>query len=153
MNCSWVNRWVACLLAVAMAAGMGFLTYAVVRNQLLIKGGWKVLAEPTVVEVAPTSVDSPKRSQWNEATVDVALRNITGSPVRIVGVQSSCGCISSVDQYPFVLNPHDQKRVQFRLQFDDQLKDGETLGTASFFLDEPSPKILVSFQAKLRESG
>ncbi len=108
----------------------------------------KVIVEPRIVTVSRSSSDSRGETSWTEATV--SLRNISHSDVHVVGAQSSCGCISSIEEYPFVLQPRDKKTVRFRLQFNDNVAEGEMLGKVVFFVDEPSPAIEVEFQAKLQ---
>jgi hypothetical protein len=122
--------------------------YGIVRTWLLPQVTCKVTVEPRIVTVSQSSAESRGETSWTEATV--SLRNISHSDVRVVGAQSSCGCISSIEEYPFVLQPQDKKTLRFRLQFNDDVADGEMLGKVVFFVDEPSPAIEVEFRAKLQ---
>lgn len=139
------------ILLLVFTAVFSVPVYGIVQNWLLRLDGWKVLAGPDIVMVCPPPSPSADVDPWSEAVVE--LRNITRKPVRVVGVQSSCGCISPIEQFPFVLNPTDKKQVRFQLHFDETVKDGTALGNVSFLLDDPSPAVQVSFQANLKGSG
>jgi hypothetical protein len=147
-----LSHVVAGALAVAIGTSVALPTYGVVRSWLLVQEGWKVVANPSLVSVSMVSSPVGEHVSSSDSSAEIELHNIAQHSVRVVGAQTSCGCISPIDQFPFVLHPHEQKRVSFRLQIDAAAKDGDALGTVTFFLDEPTPTITVSFRADLPKS-
>jgi hypothetical protein len=142
------RRISAKLFTIAITVGLAALTYSTARQYLQHHFGRKVVALAEVVEV-PVSYDMlTEHPVHSEVFVD--LLNTSGEKVCVVGVNSSCGCIAPIDDFPFSLDPHQRMRVRFKIQVDSNVKDGDVLGKATLYVDESAPMLGVLFQARLQ---
>jgi len=65
-------------------------------------------------------------------------------------VRTSCGCVAPIDEFPFVLRPDERRRVRFQIQDYVGVGDGDVLGNATFYVEEPTtPIVQVSFRASV----
>jgi hypothetical protein len=70
------------------------------------------------------------------------ITNMTGEPLRVVGTESTCGCVQAVN-VPMDLAPHGTAELKYEL-YTGSLETSETLDhKVRIFVDHPSPEILL----------
>jgi hypothetical protein len=109
------------------------------RDLILRQAGYVFLAEPEYVQI---------HLLGNEVAVDVtvSIRSISTTPVRIVGVASSCSCLAPGSQFPLTLQPGKKHEVHFKLSISDKIRqEGGQAAQVTFFSETQCPPVAVTF--------
>lgn len=111
------------------------ISFGSIYQAYLYAAGFRVTIEPTTI-----TVQDGKLGEAGGAVL--LIRNLTGRPVRLLGVSTSCTCVST-DKMPVVIPPHLTKELHV------MLKPGEPTAPRSeqivvYHTDHPTaPRLVV----------
>ena len=88
----WLFLSLAGMLAVAATLFViwSYVTYGDIRSGWLRLGGWQLIAEECLLDLGTVPAGESKPGTFR-------LRNLTGSPIMVLGIQSDCSCLSTAE--------------------------------------------------------
>ncbi len=132
---------------VAVVAG-GCVVWAIINfgslyHALLYAGGARVTIEPRAVTV-------PEGKEGDAREVVFLIRNLTDNPVRVVGVTTSCTCVST-ERLPVVLPARGAKELHVALRL-AKSPTGSIVQSVIYHTDHPAaPNLAVTVTGRVAE--
>jgi hypothetical protein len=145
-----VRLWRRCLpglLGVAVVVGgslaWGVINFGSLYHAWLYAGGVRVTIQPRLV-----TVQEGKAGDVREAVFSIS--NLTDQPVRVVGVTTSCTCVS-YEKLPIVLPPKGTKEMHVSFQLLTP-SNGISVQSVVFHTNHPAaPNLAVSVARRALE--
>jgi hypothetical protein len=91
-------------LAIAVLCGFGLYQYGSIRAAIAALGGQVLYVQPVHGLVGDFRPDETR-------DVTVRLQNLSSAPVKVVGANSTCGCLNPVDGLPVVLSSGEIREI------------------------------------------
>ena len=81
------------------------------------------------------------------------VRNLSATPIQILGVEVSCGCVTSTDTLPATIPPHGIKALRLSLHL-EKTPSGKVEQTIVYHTDEPTaPDLAVTVACRILEAN
>jgi len=123
---------------------------------LLALGGWQAVAwlsgPRNGVRVEPSSTFACLAREGDVVIARFTLRNVTRSPVRVMGAEASCGCMIARG-LPVTLDPGEAREITLRVVVGPPGANGTFSKSTRLFVDRDGPSPSLAFEAKTPTKG
>ena len=96
----------------------------------------------------PLQIDRPGAS----ANVGFLLKNLTNDRVSVVGIETSCGCLS-ITELPFTILPRQELELTFVVKSDPRWRGKLITQHARLLLDVPSPGTQLQIHTRVADAN
>jgi len=122
---------------------------AVVLVSLVSWRGIDLLSQPReLIRVEPSAKFACDAREGEVVTAPFTVRNISSSPVRVMGAEATCGCMVA-QGLPISLGPGEVGKISLRVVVGPPGADGVFARTTHLFIDRdgPSPPLVVEVKS------
>lgn len=137
-----VLRWAVLLAVCVVSTAIALPFYRAASAFIYAPAASSIVVEPSVVFLSVPPAD--ETGELRKQEFRVTLRNVSAKEVKVVGVQSSCGCLASPSQFPLDLQPDGGQQVVFTVQVPRGTAANSKIANAVFYLNEKSGPVELS---------
>lgn len=116
--------------------------YGGVRNGIRVFRGYRVLVEPSTVDVSTVEQGATVRT-------DFILRNMSWEPVMVLGADPDCGCVQ-MSGIPVTLAPRSSHAVSMSVRTADLASHEEFVHQSRLIFDVVHPEVLLTIRGTVR---
>ncbi len=88
-----------------------------------------------LLEMSPSPAFSARADVGEAVTAEFTLTNVSDADVRVLGVRTSCGCVSVGTAFPFTIKPRESGKVALKVTTGEPDASGMFVQRSDLFVD------------------